>query len=195
MIFANVKKLIIPEGEVKQIASGSTILWKKGYTNLVPTAIDTNGSIFNGTGYRDGYRLSSSGNLSSQAITTTTGYIRCKSTDVIRMAGLSFLPTTGYNYLAFFDANFTLLGSINIAKHTSFSSGYQNVVRGNVSHVTGGSQNTCPSVVNGVTTFDHYQFNASADKVAYFRVNGQWAEGSGKSGANMIVTVNEEIDL
>ena len=31
------------------------------YTNLVPTSINSDGSIFNGTGYKDGYRLNSSG--------------------------------------------------------------------------------------------------------------------------------------
>ena len=46
MIFANVKSITIPEGNVKQIALGSTILWKaveetSGYTNLLPSATDT----------------------------------------------------------------------------------------------------------------------------------------------------------
>lgn len=164
-----------------------------GVPNLVPFSVDTDGTtIYNNVGYIEGYRLSSSGDLSTQANTVTTGYIPCKSTDIIQMSGLSFLPTTGYNYLSFYDNNFTLLGSINIAKHNSFESGYQNVVRGIVSHIEGGSQNTIPTVENGVTIFDHYSFNSDADQVAYFRVNGQW-NWEGGSGAEMIVTKNYNI--
>ena len=58
--------LDIPEGRVKQIArkSDGLVLWKQGYTNQVPKSTDTNGSIYNGTGYKDNTRLSSSGGVS-----------------------------------------------------------------------------------------------------------------------------------
>lgn len=196
MIFANVKKLIIPEGEVKQIASGSTILWKKGYTNLVPTSTTNTGAIFNGTGYQDGYRLSSSGGLSSATGGCVTGFIPCKSTDLIRMAGVSWFWNNNFCYLAFYDAAFSLLGSLNVYASSSTASGYISTVRGIVTHkkiTQDGTTNSDnhPSESNGVYTFDQYGFNSTANaaKVAYFRINGYG------SGANMIVTVNEEIDL
>jgi hypothetical protein len=191
MEFANVKKIVIPEGEVKQIDCNGVMLWKGGYTNLVPTSIDTDGSIYNGTGYIDGYRLSSSGNISSQSYTMTTGFIKCVSTDLIRMSGLSFKTIdAAYNYVCFYDASFTLLGSFNIYKDTAISTGYRLTPRG----IVYCSNVTLPSITNGIITFDNYTFKSDADKVAYVRINGQWENGSGKSGADMIVTINEEIE-
>lgn len=159
--------------------------WNKAYTNLVPTAIDTDGTIYQGTGYIEGYRSNSSGTISAQAKTVTTGFIPCKSTDVIRMAGVSWTLPSGYHYLSFYDSNFTLLGSTSIFPGTNSSTGYQHMARGNVA--LKGSSSVLPTIKNGVTTFDHYSFSSDASKVAYVRVNGYG------SGANMKVTINEEI--
>lgn len=176
---------------MKKILIGGVEAWRRAIVNLVPTSIDTDGSIFNGTGYKDGYRLSSSGGLSSQTYTTTTGFIPCKSTDVIRMGGLSYKTISAtYNYLAFYDANFTLLGSINIYKESSTSTGYAQVARG-IMGINNGVKP--PTEANGITTFDNHYFKSDADKVAYFRINGQWETNSGKGGKDLIITVNEEI--
>ena len=53
------------------------------YTNLVPMAIDTNGSIFNGVGYQNGKYLSSSNwnNLSDSTDSVATGYIPYRLND------------------------------------------------------------------------------------------------------------------
>lgn len=45
------------------------------YTNLVPTSIDTDGSVFNGTGYKDGVYLSGGNPTGTDAAITTTGFI------------------------------------------------------------------------------------------------------------------------
>ena len=45
------------------------------YTNLVPTSIDTDGSVFDGTGYKDGVYLSGGNPTGSDAAITTTGFI------------------------------------------------------------------------------------------------------------------------
>lgn len=56
MIFSSAKSITIPEGNVTKIAVGNTILWEKitapTYTDLVPTAKYTDGSILDGVGYR-----------------------------------------------------------------------------------------------------------------------------------------------
>jgi len=41
MDLSNVKKITIDAGEVKQIEINGVIVWKGGYTNLIPTSIDT----------------------------------------------------------------------------------------------------------------------------------------------------------
>ena len=81
-MFSGLKALVIPEGNVIKVAvkNGMT-LWEKVkelvFTNLVPTAVDNDGSLYNGMGYKNGTYLSSSGwhNTSSDANCVTTGYI------------------------------------------------------------------------------------------------------------------------
>ena len=187
--FGQYKKLSVGGVELKKLAINGVEVWSSGYKNWVPEAIDTNGSIFNGgKGYIDGKRLGSSGSLSDQTNTVTTGFIPCKSTDVIRMAGVSWLSpkSGGYCYLMFHDSSFAVLGSINIYADAGSSTGYKAAYRGCIG--LAGSVEQLPTIINGVTTFDHYIFRSDADKVAYFRVNGIG------SGADMIVTVNEEIE-
>lgn len=145
------------------------------FTNLVPTSIDTDGSIYNGVGYIEGYRLSSSGGLSSsaQSGTVTTGFMPYEADGVVRMAGVTWGRSSGYHYLSFYSANFAVLGSVNI--EADVNNYYNGIV----------SSATTISIENGVTTFQPVFTDGS--NVAYFRV---CADGN---GADMIVTVNEEI--
>lgn len=97
MIFANVKSITIPEGKVKQIAAGSTIIWKSSessgpsgpaYTNLLPLATDTDRkTIYNGCGYITGKRLSSSGSVSTATGMCASGFIPAKEGDILRIKG------------------------------------------------------------------------------------------------------------
>ena len=175
MLLSDFKKLSVGGVELKQLFINGVQVWKSGYKNWVPFAIDgASGNIFDGVGYRDGYRLSSSGSLSAQSNTFTTGFIPCKSTDVPRIGGVSWVPlSNGYCYLAFYNSSFTLLGSVNQDNNGN------NYYRGIVTNAT------TISTVNGISTFKPVFSDGS--KVAYFRINGY-----GK-GADAIVTVNEEI--
>ena len=190
--FSGIKKLTIGGVELKQLFINGIQVWKSGPKNWVPYSIDTDGSIYqDGKGYIDGYRLSSSGGLSGQANTVTTGFIPCKSTDVIRLSGVDYAgPAGGYCYLAFYDENFSILGSQSNGRNASIATGIQTQYRGIVASNNKHSNSTAannPAHANGVTTFDNYNFTDSS-KVAYFRINGYG------SGADMIVTVNEEIE-
>ena len=44
--------------------------------NLIPTSIDRDGSIYNGVGYKNGYKLNSSGAETARADRTVTGFIQ-----------------------------------------------------------------------------------------------------------------------
>lgn len=69
------------------------------YTNLVPTSVDTDGTVFNGVGYKDGYRLGSNGMPSSLSGCTCCGFIPAVKGDVIRFkGGLWNLSETGSQY-------------------------------------------------------------------------------------------------
>lgn len=78
------------------------------YTNQIPISTDTDGSVFNGVGYRKGYRLNSSGSPSSQAPTYITGFIPVHSGDTVRFEGMNLKEESApinEQRIAFYDAN------------------------------------------------------------------------------------------
>lgn len=59
--------------------------------NQIPISTDTDGSIYNGKGYKEGTRISSSsGSISANDATDLTGFIPVKMGDVIRMKNVDF---------------------------------------------------------------------------------------------------------
>lgn len=176
--FSLVNALSIPEGAVVKITSGDTVLWTLpvSYTNQVPISIDTDGSVYNGTGYKNGYRLSSSGaEKAADVYCSVTGYIPATGGDVIRIGGVSwYVDNNAANYLCAYDSSFNYIGAI-YGQHggyygTKIHSAYD------ISH----SLSTI-TLANNVS-------------IAYIRVNCRDNSNSaGVDGADMIVTVNEEI--
>lgn len=78
------------------------------YTNQIPISTDTDGSVFNGVGYKQGYRLNSAGNPSPQAPTYITGFIPVHSGDTVRFEGMELKEGTApinEQRIAFYDAN------------------------------------------------------------------------------------------
>ena len=150
--------------------------------NQVPISTDTDGSIYNGTGYKDNARLSSSGSVSSSAQTgsVVTGFIPVTATDVIRIKGATWLGLTteehGHYYIAFYDSSKTLLAQS--VPTSAYEYSYTTALSITYDETT------------GVTTFDVNEGSTFATNIAnaaYFRIN---AYGS---GADLIVTVNQEI--
>ena len=80
------------------------------YTNRVPTSINNDGTIYNSTGYKNGYRLSSStGGEAAEATCVVSGFIPYNG-EVIRVWGSTKdnLGSTG-NYIGLYDSNFSKL--------------------------------------------------------------------------------------
>ena len=106
--FSKVKAVTIPEGSVKRIKCGSTVIWEKGpaYTDLVPTAMATDGTILDGIGYRRGVSWSSDQLVTSNTAFTAIGLIPIDGTVAhdIYVYGLNFSGTT-YNRMPLFNAN------------------------------------------------------------------------------------------
>lgn len=147
--------------------------------NQVPISTDTDGSIYNGVGYKDDTRLSSSGGVSgtAQAGSVTTGFIPYVYTDVIRLKGAEFLGATakysGHYYLLTYDSSKTKLYG---PSSEAIDNGYYPTIEIDYNSET------------GVTTIDLSKATDDAIKnAAYFRINAY-----GK-GADLIVTVNQEI--
>lgn len=180
------KRISIGGVEMKRLAIDGTEIWRRGYTNLVPTSTDTDGSIFNGTGYKNNVRLSSSGGVSSsaQSGSVTTGFIPFKggdNIDVVRMKGVEWLNATanygGHYYMNFYDANKNFLDYLSSNAQPNYT------------HVIVVTRDE-----NGVETFkwnDSYgttnDLLQNVRAASFIRIN---ARGS---GADMIVTINEEI--
>lgn len=181
--FSNLKSLRIPEGEVVSISRqhNKELLWKNTTLNWVPYSIDTDKSIYNGIGYKEGYRLSSSGELKTQANSVATGFIPANTDSLITMSGVVWPPavSSGYTYICFYDKNFTKLAHIN-AYTGQTGNGVSNMTSGTVLNSSASSHNITKDE-NGIYTFNlTYQSGAS---FAYIRIS---AEGL---GSNMVINI------
>ena len=104
------KVYVLPDGNiygyVASISPGGTPLFK----NWLPLAIDSDGSIFNGVGYKDGYRLNTAGAViqDTSGTVSVTGFIPCKLGDIVRIKG----ATKGAsNYISQYKSDFTKYGN------------------------------------------------------------------------------------
>lgn len=149
------------------------------YTNLVASAVDSSGAS---APYQDGYSLASSGAASAYgAQYTCTGFIPISdgsTAHIYRIAGegVSFSKTDEYDRIAWYDASFALLKNVLPAKRIDSSIYFPSSIAESTTAMTFKVTNSSGDVVNNVP--------ASA---AYFRV------GATGSGANLIVTLDEEI--
>lgn len=182
--FSTMKELSVNGISLRRLSIDDTIVWRDGIFNWVPVSRDTDGSFYNGIGYIEGYRLSSSGSLKAQANTVATGFIPAKFGDTIRMKGVIWGSTVsdGYSYITFYDNNFSLLATVNLHQ-TSNDSGVSNISSDSIISKTNSSILTDD---NGVTTF-----NIVFKKTIPFNYIRISATGAGE---NMIVTVNEKIE-
>lgn len=187
MIFENVKSITIPEGEVSEIWRDDTLLWKSGYTNLVPLSTEADGkTIYNGgLGYKDGYRVRSGGAEGEASSGSCIGFIPIKPGDVVRLSGWDFSHNANENAINVADKNFT-----NIGQFTMLPARY-----GVMAYTYNGQYYVADSVIQEKTGVWKWVCPPNAD-IAFMRVS---AYGSypvnNKLGSKMIVTVNEEITL
>ena len=92
MDWSKIKEIVIPEGKVKKIVAAGKVIWQKvmACTNVLPFATDLDlKTIYGGTGFKTGVRLSSStttaGGTVSLANMCTSGYIPAKPGDILRI--------------------------------------------------------------------------------------------------------------
>lgn len=162
------------EGETAMPEQGGVV----GYTNLVSTAINPDGSIYNGVGYKENYRLSSSGNESSQTGACVTGYIPFKHGDVIRAVGSTGSASNVGMYIGFYNSSFEKVVVEYISALATESQGGSYIQRDNGLY---------ESTVN-TGHFGSGNLYENLIKSSYIRVSLNPCVGS-----NMIVTINQEI--
>lgn len=186
MDLSSYKAISINGTPMKKVLIGGVVAWRRPAKNWVPLSTDTDGSIFNGVGYKENVRLSSSGGISGSAQngSVTTGFIPWGGdSDVIRIKGVEWLNAQpnhgGHYYIVFYNENKKMADST--AYVASPANGYSHVV-------------TITRDENGVETIvfnkDYGTSNAFLQNVRaakYFRMTAY-----GK-GANFVLTINEEI--
>ena len=146
------------------------------YTNQLPNATDTDGSIYNSTGWAPNYRLNSAGAAESSTGLYLTGFIPVSLGDVVRLKnvtwqyGVTSGITSNNQRISFYNASKTHLGQTN-------GTG------------AGGTLAGVKDDNNIWTQFKVKSFSGvTLDNVAYFRLCC-----AGLS-ADSIITVNEEIE-
>lgn len=185
------KLYVLPDGYIYAYMLGG------GYTNLVPTATDADGAIYTGKGYQDGqglnYRVAGAA-LQEAADHTTTGFIPVVHTDVIRMSGVTWDKSVNTCIIAFYDENKKPLGSYTAKGYVQHAQA-ADTTEGVDVRCLKDKENQSVTIEDDVATFniafnDHNSYTnfiRSGTYVKYVRIT---AKGS---GADMIVTVNEEI--
>ena len=185
MDFSNVKKITISAGEVKQIEINGVVVWRGGYTNLVPSSINADGSVYNGTGYKDDYRIRSGGAEAESSNAACTGFIKVNAGDAVRFSGIPWFESGdagSSDALNVADASFTNLGQFTILQNAMYGIFTQAAYK----------DYAAASVVEEKTGVWKWIVPAGAG-IAYVRITAFDNEGE-KTGKDMIVTVNEEIE-
>ena len=139
------------------------------YTNQLPISIDTNGSVFNGTGYKANARYSnSSGGIKDETGCYVCGFIPCKKGDIIRLRNIRMNKNdTASNvcHIYVFKEDFSYYATANPDTIINYYSKVEWDADGNL-----------------------LQFAVMDDVCAYIRLN------TGYIGDDSIITVNEEIE-
>lgn len=154
------------------------------YTNQIPLSIDSNGTIYNGTGYKTESRINSSGVVGTatsgglDSLWFATGFIPVKGGDIIRFKNAYIEGTTGGANTQFYDASKNALGYA--FSPYSFANQYDSTAAqyGPVEYDTSTQRLYSFTVPNTAS--------ASTIKYVRFTLHGD--------APTAIVTVNEEIE-
>lgn len=180
------KMYVLPDGFIYAYME-TEVVGGVSYTNLVPTSTDTDGSIYNGTGYKENVRLSSSGSISGSAQngSVTTGFIPWTSCGVVRIKGAIWqMFDNEHYYLNFYAADKSFIYGISSAQCIADAG-----TGSAFSHITTSYDETTGITIIDTSSCANYasSITDAAKNAAYFRLNAK-----GK-GTDLIVTVNEEI--
>lgn len=156
--------------DVLVVSEGSVVI---PYINQVPLSIDAEGNIYNGIGFKNGYRLNSSGEEAELVSSTVTGFIEAKAGDTIRIKGYQWYKTTVSTcYLCAYDSSFAKVYVGNAQSNYDTASFIESM---NYDETTGIST----VVLKSDLSYEYIRLSVHDDSIP--------------DGANLIVTVNQEI--
>ena len=173
MDFTNLSSLTIPEGDVVKIIIGDVVYWEKktfaDFNNLVPYALNTDGSVLDGKGYKTGYHWNSA-ILSEASAFTAIGFIPISGTvqHDIYVYGINFTGTSRNSFYLYNEAFYNLDGGLGL------KDGFSNVI--------------ISSVAKLANNYFKIRTATYSTKVKYFTISGVTV-----SGITPIVTIDEPI--
>lgn len=88
--------------------------------NLVPSSVDTDGNVFNGTGYLTGYRLNSSGNTTALDGAIASGFIPYTGQVICIGGSAASVAGTVGNYLCLYDSSFQWINSLDFGNLVTY---------------------------------------------------------------------------
>lgn len=144
------------------------------YINQIPISIDTDGTIFNGTGYISGKRINSSGTVETMSGGHVSGFIPVKEGDIVYMKNVAYnkVATNGVSTsnqrISYYNANKTVIAQANSQSTAVQARVYDGdtLVQFKVQDWSGGDMETA----------------------AYFRICAAYI------GPDSIITINEPIE-
>ena len=149
------------------------VIPQSSYTNQIPLSTDETGAVYNGTGYKDGYRLNSGAAETASSGSIITGFIPVKAGDVVRFSGEYICDQLGAENTYFYDNN----KSNYSHRMTPFM-----WAQDSASEFTPANYDS--------TEHKLYSFTVPDDaNIAYVRFSLH-----GTTGADAVITVNEEIN-
>ena len=161
--------------------------------NLLPTSIDTDGSTFNGKGYKDGVYLSEGVVTNTTSARSVTGFMpisygsngAARGEQVIYLKNITAVPNDNYVRVAFYDANKTYI----VQQASTYFKTEETDDGSAVSVYTVGSDGNISSI--DVTGYTGYVNKTLGKSVAFFRLS---VTGTNPFTSNSIITVNEPIE-
>ena len=102
------------------ITVNEPIVEESAYINQIPISTDTDGSIYNSTGYKTGYRINSSGVLAESSANAATGFIPFRFGDIAYISADVFEGNTGYCVISAFNGEKNFLGGAHVKNATNY---------------------------------------------------------------------------
>jgi len=187
--FPSIRHITTPKGELQNIKNANgKLMWWRRYVNQIPISTDANGNIYNGKGWKENIKFSSSdGAETTQSGHNATGYIPIGySTDgnatgeqVIYLSKTETLSGNNNTRIALYTSDKTFMG-VTTASQWNTSATY------NGTYYTLGSDGYINMIDISGTTAEYH--NGHGKDAAYFRICAPGLDG------DSVITVNEEIN-
>ncbi len=167
------KMYVLPDGFIYAYITKTET---KTPVNWLPISTDSNGAVFNGTGYKTNYQLyAADGSERAKDGYECSGFIPYKATDTVRIKNYGWAtPATAYDNICFYDANFAFVG---VFTNSSTANPLSQFVQSD------GTVEMCIATA-GKTNFT----TAKKDNIAYMRLSFS------NIGSTTMVTVNEPFE-